>query len=378
MKSVWPLFLAALLLTPAAYAQTPPPDGLVSPEVSPDGKVTFRIRAPKAAEITLFGDWMPVGSKYPMTKGEDGVWTATVGPIEATLHLYSFTVDGVTMADPVNPRVKLRQRTSASLVEVPATPAAVWEERDVPHGSVDVNWRRSQVIDGPARQIFVYLPPGYERDPKRRYPVLYLLHGSGDTAESWTQAGSANLILDNLIAEKKARPMIVVMPLGHAVPFGSPREIQAKNTPLMEEYMLKEVMPWAEAKYRVAPGRQNRALAGLSMGGGQTFSIGFGHMDLFGALGVFSSAPGPDFAAKFKALLDDPKATNAKLSVFWYANGDKDPVFPRAKETSELLSKHQIRHTFRVIEGGMHTWPVWRRCLGEFAPLLFQSGKAGE
>lgn len=361
---------------PAAFGQTPPPpDGLVSPEVLPDGRVTFRLRAPKAAEVTLFGDWMPVGSKHPLTKDSEGIWSATVGPIEATIHLYSFTVDGVTMADPVNPRVKLRQRTSASLVEVPAHPAALWEVRDVPHGSVDVNWQRSQVINGQTRQIFVYLPPGYEKNPKQRYPVLYLLHGSGDTAESWTQVGAANIILDNLIAEKKAKPMIVVMPLGHTVPFGSPREIAAKNTPLMETYLLKEIMPWAETKYRVAPGRQNRALAGLSMGGGQTFNIGLAHLDLFSALGMFSTAPGPDFATKFKTLLDDAQNTNAKLNVFWYANGDKDPVFPRAQETANLLNKQQIRHTFRVYEGGLHTWPIWRQCLSEFVPLLFQVNK---
>ena len=375
MKRCWIFLLIALLSAVHIFAQTPPPDGLVSPEVHPDGKVTFRIRAAKAAEVTLFGDWMPPGSKHPMTKDAEGIWSTTVGQIEATIHLYSFTVDGVTMADPVNPRIKLRQRTSASLVEIPAK-GALWEVRDVPHGSVEVNWLRTAVINGETRQVFVYTPPGYEKNPKQRYPVLYLLHGSGDTAESWTQVGATNLILDNLIAEKKAKPMIVVMPLGHAVPFGSPREIAAKNTPLMEEYLLKELLPWAEAKYRIVAGRQNRALAGLSMGGGQTFNIGFTHLDLFSALGMFSTAPGADFATKFKALLDDSKGTNAKLKVLWYANGDKDPVFVRAKETSDLLNKHQIRHTFRVIEGGLHTWPVWRKCLSEFVPLLFTGNKS--
>jgi enterochelin esterase-like enzyme len=374
MKHRWIFLIVALLSAAPCFAQTPPPDGLVSPEVHPDGKVTFRIRAAKAGEVTLFGDWMPPGSKHPLTKDTEGIWSTTVGPIEATIHLYSFTVDGVTLADPVNPRIKLRQRTSASLVEVPAK-GAPWEVRAVPHGSVGVNWLRTAVINGETRQVFVYTPPGYEKNPKQRYPVMYLLHGSGDTAESWTQVGATNLILDNLIAEKKAKPMIVVMPLGHAVPFGAPREIAVKNVPLMEEYMLKELLPWAEAKYRIAPGRQNRALAGLSMGGGQAFNIGLAHLDLFSALGVFSSVPGADFAVKFKALLDDPKGTNAKLNVFWYANGDKDPVFTRAKETSDLLSKHQIRHTFRVIENGLHTWPVWRRCLSEFVPLLFMWNK---
>ncbi len=376
MKTNKFLLFAALLITVFSFAQTPPPDGLVSPEVHPDGKVTFRIRAAKANEVTLFGDWMPVGSKHPMTKDAEGVWSATVSGIEPTIHLYSFTVDGVTMADPVNPRIKLRQRTSASLVEIPAK-GAPWEVRDVPHGSVDVNWLRTPVINGETRQVFVYTPPGYEKNPKQRYPVLYLLHGSGDTAESWTQVGATNLILDNLIADKKAKPMIVVMPLGHAVPFGSPPEIARKNVPLMEEYMLKDLMPWAEAKYRIASGRQQRALAGLSMGGGQTFAIGFGHLDLFSAIGVFSSAPGQDWAMKNKAVLDDAKGTNAKLHVFWYGVGDKDPVFTRAKEASDMLNKQQLRHTFRVYEGGLHTWPIWRRCLSEFAPLLFSGNKTG-
>lgn len=376
MKTKIFLLFAAMLFTALCFAQTPPPDGLVSPEVHADGKVTFRIRAAKANEVTLFGDWMPVGSKHPMTKDAEGVWSATIGPIETTIHLYSFTVDGVTMADPVNPRVKLRQRTSASLVEVPAK-GTPWEVRDVPHGSVDVNWLRTPVINGETRQVFVYTPPGYEKNPKQRYPVLYLLHGSGDTAESWTQVGATNLILDNLIAEKKAKPMIVVMPLGHAVPFGSAPEIARKNVPLMEEFMLKDLMPWAEAKYRIAPGRQNHAMAGLSMGGGQTFNIGFAHLDLFSSLGVFSSATQPEFAEKFKAVLSDAKATNAKLNVFWYGCGDKDPAFTRAQDTRALLNKHQIKHTFRVYEGGLHTWPIWRKCLSEFVPLIFQGNKTG-
>ena len=375
MKTKIFLLFAAMFITVFCFAQAPPIDGVVSPEIHSDGKVTFRIRAAKANEVTLFGDWMPVGSKQAMTKNAEGIWSVTVSSIEPTMHLYSFTVDGVTMADPVNPRIKLRQRTSGSLLDIRANPPAIWDVRDVPHGSVEVNWQRSTVIAGETRQVFVYLPPGYDKNPKQKYPVLYLLHGSGDTAESWTQAGSANLILDNLIAEKKAKSMIVVMPLGHAVPFGSPPEIAKNNVPLMDDYMVKEIMPWAESKYRIAAGRQNRALAGLSMGGGQTFNIGFAHLDLFSSLGVFSSATQPEFAEKHKAVLADAKGTNAKLNVFWYACGDKDAVFTRAKDTEALLSKHQIRHTFRPITNGMHTWPVWRLCISEFAPLLFQANK---
>jgi len=363
------LLLAAPIAVSLGLAQPPPPDTLVSPEVHPDRTATFRIRAPKAGRVTLFGAWMPVGSEQPMTKDAEGIWSVTVGPIEPNGYLYTFTVDGVTVADPINPDVKLRQRTSASLLEIPATPSALWEARDVPHGSVEVNWLRSKVIDGETRQVFVYLPPGYGKS-SARYPVLYLFHGSGDVPASWTQAGKANLILDSLIAEKKAEPMIIVMPAGHAVPFGSPREVQAKNTPLFEEYLLKEIMPWVESKYRIAPGRENRAIAGLSMGGGQSSNIGFGHLELFSAIGVFSSSGGPDFAAKYKAQIDDAKATNAKLHVFWMGIGKQDPGYARAKEFSEMLTKGQIHNTFRETEGG-HVWAVWRWALGEFAPLLF-------
>ncbi len=360
---------AALVLSSLALAQPPPRDTLVSPELQPDGKVTFRVRAPKAARVTLFGAWMPLGTEEPMTKNAEGIWSVTVGPLTPNGYLYTFNVDGLTIADPVNPDVKLRQRTSASLLEVPATPPAPWEAADVAHGSVEVNWLKSSVI-GDTRQVWVYLPPGYEKQKAARYPVMYLFHGSGDVAASWTQAGKANLILDSLIASKKAVPMIIVMPLGHAVAFGSAPEVQAKNLPLFEEYLLKEIMPWAEAKYRMAPGRRNRAIAGLSMGGGQSSNIGFGHLDLFSAIGVFSSSGGPDFATRHKAVLADAKAANAKISLFWMAMGKQDAGYARAKQFSELLNQNQIRHEFVETEGG-HVWAVWRWCLAQFAPMLF-------
>lgn len=365
------LILAALFVVSAlGLAQPPPRDSLVSPEVQSDRRVTFRIRAPKATRVTLFGAWMPVGAEEPMTKDADGLWSVTAGPLQPNGYLYAFTVDGVTIADPVNPDVKLRQRTSASLLEVPGSTPAIWEIRDVPHGSVEANWLRSTVIGGETRQVWVYLPPGYEKT-SARYPVLYLLHGSGDVAVSWTQAGKANLILDNLIADQRATPLIVVMPLGHAVPFGSPPEVQARNLPLFEEYLLKEIMPWAEKKYRVAAGRQNRAIAGLSMGGGQSSNVGFGHLDLFSGIGVFSSSGGADFANKHKAALADAKSTNAMINVFWMAIGKQDAGLQRAQQFSDLLNKNQIRHTYVETEGG-HVWAVWRWCLGEFAPLIFR------
>ncbi len=360
-----------VLLPLTALSQPPAPDALISPEVRPDRRVIFRIQAPKAADVTFFGDWMPVGSQEKMNKDADGVWSVTLGPLEPSIYLYTFTVDGVTIADPVNPRIKLRSRTSASMVEVPANPPALWQERDVPHGAVEINWEKSQALNGETRAIWIYTPPSYEKDPSRRYPVLYLLHGSNDTAAGWTMAGNANFILDNLLAEKKALPMIAVMPYGHAVPFTAPREKQAKNTALFENYLLNDVMPLVESRYRVAPGRESRAIAGLSMGGGQSIAIGFSHLSLFSAIGAFSAAVPADFETRFAGLLSDAKATNSKLKSLWIGCGRQDSLFPRSQKLSATLDAHHINHTFRPSEGA-HTYTVWRLYLGEFAPLLFR------
>lgn len=351
-----------------AFAQAP---AVVSPEVQMDRRVTFRMPAPKASEVAFFGDWMAPGANQKMSKGADGIWSVTLGPLNPGLYIYHFIVDGMTIADPVNPRIKLRARTSASLVEVPGSTPQFWEARDVPHGAVEINWQKSKVLDGETRWIWIYTPPGYEKEQKRRYPVLYLFHGSNDIAGGWTLAGNANFILDNLLAEKKAVPMIIVMPFGHAVPFGSAKEVQAKNSAVYEEYLLKDVIPHVEAKYRVAPGRENRAIAGLSMGGGQSLHIGFGHTDLFSAVGAFSAAVPGDFETRFAKALADPAGTNAKLQTIWFACGREDSLFQRSEKLSEILTANKIRHTWLPTEGN-HTYTYWRQYLNEFAPLLFR------
>ena len=361
----------ALSLAFISLAQTPSPDGLVSPEVHADRTVTFRLKAPKATDVTLYGDWMPVGKPEPMKKGDDGIWSITTSPLEANGHLYWFNLDGVAIADPVNPVVKLRQRTSASLVEVSATTPAAWEVRDVPHGTVVAELRKSAVLDRTER-IVIYFPPGYEKSAVR-YPVLYLVHGSGDTPDSWTNAGRANLILDNLIADGKARPMIVVMPAGHAVLFGAGRGGAVNNNDLFEKYLTTEVIPLVESQYRTASGARNRALAGLSMGGGHTIYTGFDHPELFGALGIFSPGLIRDFDTRYKGLLDSPKAFDAKVPLIWIACGDSDTTvqYSRVKAWAESLDKAGIHEKF-VTYSGAHTWPVWRMSLAEFAPLIFK------
>lgn len=344
---------------------------VISPEVLPDHRVTFRIKAPKASDVTLTGDWLGSAPVPKLTKDDAGVWSVTLGPFEPSIYIYNFTVDGVAMADPINPRIKLRASTSASMVEVKDDAPAFWEAHDVPHGAVEINWEKSKVINGETRAIWVYTPPGYEKGA-RRYPVLYLLHGSNDTAAGWTMAGNANFILDNLLANKKALPMVVVMPFGHATPFGARGGVGApSNDVVFEDYMLKDVIPTVEAKYRVAPGRQNRAIAGLSMGGGQSLRIGLGHLDLFSAVASFSGAIPGDFETRFAGLLKDPQATNAKLKVLWLGCGQQDSLFARSKSVSELLTKHDINHTMRAIDG-VHNYTVWKKFLAEYTPLLFR------
>ncbi len=355
--------LLALLVAGLLTAQAPAPDGTVSPEVHADRTVTFRLKAPKAVDVTLYGDWMPVGKPQPMTKGPDGIWTITTQPLEANGHLYWFNLDGLAIADPINPVVKLRQRTSASLVEVPAATPAAWEVRHVPHGAVVTAWHASTVLQRTERFV-VYLPPGYEKG-NAKYPVLYLVHGSGDVPESWTGAGHANFILDNLIADGKAKPMIVVMPAGHSLPFGTQAGPQSSNNSLFESYLTKELIPAVEGKYRVAAGSANRALAGLSMGGRHTIYTGFRHAALFGALGIFSPGLPRD---------TDPVALHPSIPLVWVARGDSDSTvnYSRVKSWAEDLEKARLKAKFTTYPGA-HTWPVWRVSLTDFLPLLFRA-----
>jgi len=310
---------------------------------------------------------MAPNTPLQMTKDDKGVWIVTTGPLETGRAIYTFTVDGVTMADPVNPLIKLRARTSASLVDVKGTTPELWEPWDVPHGKVEANWEKSNAT-GDTRVYYVYTPPGYDPAKATRYPVLYLLHGSSDTALGWTDVGKANFILDNLLSEKKVVPMIIVMPWGHAVPFDGP---QTNNTATFEKYMIEDVIPQVDKKYHIAPGRDNRAIVGLSMGGGQSLQIGLSHLDLFSSVGAFSSSIPGNFETRFKTLLDDPKGTNAKLNLLWIGCGQQDPGFANNKGLSDLLTKHDIQNTFYAIPG-RHTYTVWRHCLVEIAPMLFR------
>jgi enterochelin esterase family protein len=364
------ILAATALLSGAVQAQRPgdaPP--IVSPEVHADRRVTLRLLAPKAAEVSVAGELTQ--GRQAMTRGEKGLWSITVGPLDPEIYTYTFTIDGVTVPDPNNPYLKTGVRGTSSQVEVPGDRPLYYDPRPVPHGVVHVHWYGSKSL-GSLRSVYVYTPPGYESG-KGRYPVLYLLHGAGDTESGWVTVGRANVILDNLIAEGKARPMVVVMPFGHAQPsvgLGSTAPANPDRS-LFTRDLLEDVMPLVERLYRMSNQPDQRAIAGLSMGGGQALNIGLTRLDAFGWIGAFSSAlmrmePEKTFAD----LLADPAASNKKLHLLWIACGKQDNLFEANQRFSELLNKREIKHTFLATEGA-HQWRVWRRYLNEFAPLLF-------
>ncbi len=364
------LLALSFALSGVAFGQAPVTPG--GPEILPDRRVTFRLAAPKASEVTFVCDWQTAPQK--MEKGADGTWSLTVGPLAPSSYIYSFTVDGIAMADPINPKIKLRARTSASIVEVPAESPTVQEVRDVPHGSVDMNWQKSTVIDGETRSVWVYTPPGYTQDTAKRYPVFYLFHGTNDRPNGWIDVGNVNLILDNLIAEKKVTPMLVVMPYGHATPYGQ-RGGQGgrNNTTVFDDYLLKDVIPMVEAKYRTVADRRHRAVGGFSMGAEQSLYIFFHHLDLFSSIGAMAPSRYPGFETQHADLVADPKATNAKIDLLWIGCGRQDGQhFPGSQQLVDALAARQIQHTWKPVEG-VHNHTFVRGQLVELLPLLFRA-----
>jgi beta-lactamase class A/enterochelin esterase-like enzyme len=338
-------------------------------EVSVDRKVTFRLRAPQATQVAVGGDF--VQGAQLMQRGDDGVWSVTLGPLNPAIYSYNFRVNGVSVLDPSNPMIKQGEAGSASMFEVPGDKPAPYDLQEVPHGTVHVNWYRSNTLDVP-RRIDVYTPPGYETS-KATYPVLYLLHGSGDTETGWTNCGKADMILDNLIAAGKAKPMVVVMPYGRArrdVYLGPISTTPDANA--FEDDLLKSVIPFAEKMYRISSKADDRAIAGLSMGGGQAMRIGLKHTELFHAVGMFSAASrGVNFEEQFKDLLADPAATNKRMKVLYIACGKTDSLFAGAQTLHEVLDKHGVKNKFVASEEG-HVWRNWRDYLADLTPMLFK------
>jgi enterochelin esterase family protein len=343
-------------------------------QVSADRKVTFRLRAPEATTVTVSGDFAT--GAQTMTKGQDGVWTLTTGPLRAAVYNYRFTVDGIGTSDPNNPMLGTADRgNGSSLLEVKGEKPSPWSVQAVPHGNIHINTYVSKTMNA-TRNIYVYTPPGYETSTAR-YPALYLMHGAGGSESSWVTAGRANLILDNLIAEARAKPMIIVMPYGRAgqsTTFGPAPVVvpeDQKNLTFPND-VVPDVIEFAEKNYRIAPGADNRAIAGLSMGGNQTLIIGLNHLDLFHYVGAFSPViMNANADQDFKTLLADAAGANKKLKVFNIYIGKEDTLYMSNVSFHQLLDQHQVKHVFTETEGA-HVWWNWRDYLVDYAPRLFR------
>jgi enterochelin esterase family protein len=362
-----------------ARTESTPNDTLVSPEVLPDGRVTFRIYAPKASDVTVGGDWNETYASVKLEKDEKGVWSATVGPLAADFYSYSFVVDGVRTLDPKNPMIKQGIRSLDNMFFLPGDEAKFEDNQPVPHGEVRQIWYSSSTL-GTQRRMHVYVPPGYDRTADR-YPVFYLLHGGGDEDSGWSTIGRAGFILDNLLAAKKAVPMIVVMPNGSlprpsTVPGAAPDPAaMAAFQDRFTSELLQDIVPVIEKNYRVRTGRENRAIAGLSMGGGQTLRVVTTNPDQFAYVGVWSAGINIQSAADFEkrnaAFLDNAAKINSQIKLFAITVGDKDFTLAGSKYLAELLGKRGIKNELRL-SGGGHTWINWRHYLNEFAPRLFR------
>jgi enterochelin esterase-like enzyme len=386
--------IGVLTLTSAAVAQPP---AVVSPELGPDRTITLRYFAPAAKQVTVNGELD--GKPHTLTRGADGVWSTTVGPFAPDIYTYAFNVDGVTALDPRNANTKLGYGMfgAVSVVEVPGDGPQFYDAKPVPHGEVRIRPYESKSL-GLSRTVWVYTPPGY--DAGKDYPVLYLLHGAGDVESGWVLIGRANLILDNLIAEKKARPMVVVMPLGHTIQSfwtGPAKSVPAPVSRLMGggasldqiltammsgdekdglspfgRDLTADVMPLIERIYKVSKKADDRAVAGLSMGGGHTINLAFARPELFRYVGLMSPAATGQIDQLYPKAFSNVDALNKQFKLLWLAVGKDDTLTgPGDKALHETLTSRGVTHTFQLSEG-RHEWTVWRHHLNELAPLLFR------
>jgi enterochelin esterase-like enzyme len=359
--------------------------GAQYPRVHSDGRVTFQVKAPTAQKVQMEpgmnmmqnNGYNGMGkAPYDMTRDKDGVWTVTTPPVVSGLHYYWLLVDGVPVNDPSSETYfGFNKQTSA--VEVPEAGVDFYLAKDVPHGEVRMRWYFSK-ITGLWRRSYVYTPPDYDTRPQQRYPVLYLRHGGGEDETGWTKQGHANFILDNLIAAGKAKPMIIVMDAGYASRLGQasrePGTPSQPNTALME-VTINELIPMIDATYRTVADREQRAMAGLSMGSMQTLQIGLANLDKFSAIGVFSRPPAPDFDAKsaYGGVFADAAAFNKKVRLFWWGAGTaEEGIYNSVKATLAALDKTGIKHVYVEFPGLSHEWQNWRKSLYDFAPRLFR------
>ena len=385
------IVLSAVLTTALLAQPGRGPAPVRSPEVSADGKVTFRLRAPNAKEVAVTG----MGERLAMTKDDQGVWSATTSTLKPDLYTYAFSVDGLNVIDPANGVFKTSYGSAGqSMVRVPGE--APWNPGAGPFGAV-THYTYHSAIVGDDRDYYVYTPPNYDSHRKDPYPVLFLLHGLGDEASGWETVGAANVILDNLINQGKAKPMIMVNTLGYGTPDGPRGAMGATMIPTFAKTVIDEVLPQVEKNYHAAKDREHHAIAGLSMGGAESIYTGLTYLDKFAYIGSFSGAfvmwpraesdppPPPagaagrggrggrnmteaDFAKNFPNV---SAKTNAQLRLLWIACGNDDNLMTVNRQFRTWLKSKDVKFTELEVPGFAHVWPLWRRNLAELAPLLF-------
>jgi len=386
------IFISIFISLFSFLALAQPAPSRTSPEILQDNRVKFSLFAPESRDVKITGEWMrgydsvsyenrvikrgPAVSEQ-LVKDDTGLWTVTVGPIKPDSYGYNLIIDGVRVTDPNNVLVKRDGSSLLSVVLIPGKESELIDVKEVPHGSLNRVWYNSPAL-GIYRRMLVYTPAGYESSTEK-YPVLYLLHGGSIDEEGWTTMGKAHLILDNLIAQGKAKPMIIVMPNGYANQTAAPGEGPViKNLPAsgvsfssgaFEKSLVNDIIPFIESAYRVYKNKENRAIAGLSMGGMHSFNITLNNPEKFAYIGIFS-APVMTSNPEIEKQLETVKASNPK--VYWVGCGVHDAIaYPSTKNLVEILNKHEFKFIYRESEGA-HTWFTWRAYLPEFASLLFK------
>ncbi|WP_026461528.1 esterase [Adhaeribacter aquaticus] len=383
-KSVVQLWLLWVMLFSSSFAIGQPPRGplAISPQIHPDNKVTFRYQAPSAKEVKLSAQFEK--GSVAMTKEANGIWNVTVGPVKPDIYAYNFVVDGISVMDPANVAFFPNERFKASLVDIPGQTPLIHTMKDVPHGSVIYEYYPS--VSGTTGSLVVYTPPGYDKDAGKKYPVFYLISGTTDTEETFFKVGRTNVILDNLIAEGKAKPMIVVMPNGNieariAEQKGGPkpadpadREGQEAITRAInfEADLTKNIIPYIEKNYRTLNNKDNRAIGGFSRGGGETLRAAFSNMDKFSYVCSYSAYLSPkEMEARYKPIIENPNRINQQLKLLWISVGDDDFLYKSTVEFMDFLKAKKVYYKSLVTDGG-HTWMNTRAYLTQTAQLLFK------
>lgn len=355
------LYLASIIILSSASIQGQRPTLLNSPEVHPDNSVTFRYYSRNAKSVLLSGEFL--ASRQPMQQDTAGVWSVTVGPVKPDIYPYSFWVDSVQLADPNNTYIFANERFKRSIVDIPGSVPLVHSLQNVPHGKISYRYYQSKTL-ATGRRLLVYTPPGFEPNGKTRYPVLYLIHGGSDTEETWTKVGRANFIADNLIAQGKAKHMIIVMPYGNVRP---------KPMADFTNDVINDIIPFIEANYPVYREGKYRAIAGFSVGGGQTLNIGLTNRDKFAY--VYSYAPftaTEEFKRNFTNWSPDAASINKQLKIFNISVGTEDFLYESVKQNIAMFQEKKIKLDTFIVPGG-HTWMNCKLFLANTLPQLFKA-----